>query len=175
MVVAAVKRIIKLRLKDFEIHSTGKLDHILANCCKIVLDKHAEDPDYWGMVGACVLGTGGKFAYGVNHITDGDLRDHAEVAALKNYIRKYGGGSLDGAIVITTLSPCSTDIDQPGGINCTEYLEGHGIKKVYCGWTDPTQDETENYKHKRFHIQETRNAKLQELCRQMAATFLDKQ
>lgn len=174
--VAAEKRIIELRLKDFEIHSTGKLDHILANCCKIVLDKHEQDPEYWGMVGACVLGTGGKIAYGVNHVVDEEgLRDHAEVVALKNYINRYGSSAVDGSIIITTLSPCSTDIDQPGGINCVNYIEGHDIKKVYCGWSDPTQDYTENYKHKHFHIQETRNKKLQELCRRMAATFLGKQ
>lgn len=175
VVVATAKRIIKLRLDDFRIHSKDKLDRILARCCELVFEKHAEDPEYWGMVGACVLGTGGKIAYGVNHIADGSLRDHAEVAAVKNYVQKYGGaGSLNGAIVVTTLSPCSTDIDQPGGINCTEYLEGHGIKKVYCGWSDPGQVDTEVFRHKRFHIQETRNGKLQELCRRMAETFLNK-
>lgn len=162
-----------MRLKDFQIYSTKKLDRILAKCCSLVMDKHREDPDYWGMVGACVLGKDGQIAYGVNHRVDGG-RDHAEVAALKNYIQEYGRGAVDGAIVITTLSPCSQPIDQPGDRNCVDYIEDHGIKKVYCGWSDPTQDNSENYLHKRFHTVETRNEKLKLMCQKMASTFLGK-
>lgn len=163
-----------MRLKDFQIHSTKKLDRLLAICCKMVLSKHRRNPEYWGMVGACVLGTDGRIAFGVNHQVDGG-RDHAEVVALENYIEKYGAGALDGAVVVTTLSPCSTDIDQPGGRNCVDYLEDCGIKKVYCGWSDPTQDGTDNYLGKSFHVMETRDSQLSSICKEMAQTFLGKQ
>lgn len=164
-----------MRLQDFQIHSTKKLDRLLAICCKMVLSKHGRDPEYWGMVGACVLGSGGRIAFGVNHTVDGGMRDHAEVVALKKYVGEYGEEALDGAIVITTLSPCSTAIDQPGNRNCVDYIDSCGIKKVYCGWSDPTQDGTDNYAHKGFHVMETRNGELREICQRMAESFLGKQ
>jgi len=164
-----------MRIEDFIIHSTGKLDRILAECCRQVLEKHDVDPEYWGMVGACVLGTDGRIAWGVNHMLQDGLRDHAEVVAIKNYTSKYGSDSLDGTIIITTLSPCSTDIDQPGGRNCVDYINRHGIKKVWCGWSDAGQVDTDTYKSKHFHVAETRNPKLRTLCQKMAETFLDKQ
>jgi pyrimidine deaminase RibD-like protein len=136
------------------------------------LDAHKDKKDYWGMVGACIIDSSGNEVYGVNHLVDKIHRDHAEVAAIKNYIQKYGKSDFGGAILVTTLSPCSSDIDQPAGRNCTDYLEEYGIKKVYCGWIDPTQVDTDVYKHKRFHLQETRNEKLQSICRKMAETFL---
>lgn len=161
-----------MNLQDFEIHSVDKLDKILAECCGMVLGKQAEDPEYWGMVGACLIDSAGRMVYGVNHKTAGG-RDHAEVVVVKKYLNRYGG-DLKGAIIVTTLSPCSTETDQPDSRNCTDYIERAGIKKVYCGWSDPTQDSTENYKHKRFHVQETRNPKLRMLCQKLAETFLDK-
>jgi pyrimidine deaminase RibD-like protein len=139
----------------------------------MVLDNHKKDPEYWGMVGACLLGNKNNPAYGCNHLVGGGLRDHAEVAAYKNYIRKWGRGGLDGAIMITTLSPCSSDIDQPGSRNCTEYINRIGIKKVYCGFKDPTEVDTDAWHSKRFHIMETRNTDLRRLCRGFASTFLD--
>lgn len=138
----------------------------------MVLGKQAEDPEYWGMVAACLIDSAGRMVYGVNHRTAGG-RDHAEVVVVKKYLNRYGG-DLKGAIIVTTLSPCSTETDQPDSRNCTDYIERAGIKKVYCGWSDPTQDSTENYRHKRFHVQETRNQKLRMLCQKLAEIFLDK-
>lgn len=160
-------------LKDFQIHSTKKLDKILAMCCKNVLDNHAKDPGYWGMVGACVLDGHNNAVFGVNHKMADELRDHAEVAAIKNYIQKFGRDGLKNSIMITTLSPCSTDIDQPGRRNCTDFIERFGIKKVYCGYTDEDQTNTSTYGHKKFHTMETRNPKIKELCQKFASTFLD--
>lgn len=162
-----------MHIDDFKIHSTSKLDSILFQCCRKVIECCEGDPDYWGMVGACVVDNRDRMVYGVNHQTDGG-RCHAEVAAIKKYVAKYGTDDLDGAIIVTTLSPCSTEIDQPGGINCVDYIEDYGIKKVYCGYVDPTQDSSDNYHHKRFHVMETRNRQLHNICRKMADTFLPK-
>lgn len=162
-----------MRLRDFQIHSTDKLDNILAKCCGEVLSHCKEDPEYWGKVGACVIDSKNRAVYGVNHLTDGG-RDHAEVVAIKNYIKQYGDLDPSGAIIVTTLSPCSTPVDQPDDRNCVDFIEEYGIKKVYCGWTDPTQDDTDNYHHKKFHVMETRNPKLRNLCAKLASTFLAK-
>lgn len=160
-----------MRLSDYAIHSIPKLDTVLARCCELVLEYRRWDPDYWGMVGSCIIDRHNNHVYGVNHRTGGK-RNHAEVAAIQNYINKYGDPDFGGAIVVTTLSPCTTDIDQPGGINCTEYIADYGIKKVYCGWQDPTQIDNPVYRGKRFHLKETRNPKLRLICEKMAMTFL---
>lgn len=162
-----------MNLDDFKIHSTDKLDSILAECCRQVLLHRLRGGSYWGMVGACVLGNRNNPVFGVNHTVDGGFRCHAEVAAYQNYIKKYGSDGLDGAIIITTLSPCSSDIDQPGGINCTEFINSTGIRKVYCGFSDPSQIDTPTWRHKKFHIVETRNRALRDVCCGFASTFLD--
>lgn len=162
-----------MNLQDFQIHSVDKLDRVLAECCGLVLGKQAQDPEYWGMVGACLIDSAGRMVYGVNHRVDGG-RDHAEVVAIKRYLHKWGDRDLTGSIIVTTLSPCSTPVDQPDARNCTDYIERHSIKKVYCGWSDPTQNGTDNYRHKRFHVQETRNPKLRHLCMGFAKTFIGK-
>lgn len=162
-----------MRLRDFQIHSIDKLDGILAECCRLVLHRHKENPEYWGAVGACLLGSNNVPVYGVNHVLEDGHRDHAEVDAIKNYLAEFGKEGLEGSILITTLSPCSSDIDQPDGRNCVDYINSHGIKKVYCGYTDPLESITDTYKHKKFHIMETRNPKLRELCAKLRSTFSD--
>lgn len=160
-----------MKSSDFIIHSTEKLDLLLAECCELVLKLQKQNPKYWGMVGSCVLDTDNRVVYGVNHIVSGGKRDHAEVVAVKNYIKKYGDIER-GSIIITTLSPCSTDIDQPNHRNCTDYINHLPIKKVYCGYMDPTQIDNEVYRRKRFHLRETHNDRLRELCERFARTFL---
>lgn len=162
-----------MNIEDFAIHSTKKLDKILEKCCSLVIEKNSDKPGYWGMVGACVLDGSNNAVFGVNHLVDGELRDHAEVVAIKNYIQAFGRAGLKNAIIITTLSPCTTDTDQPNNRNCTEYINKHGIKKVYCGYVDPTQPADGNGETKKFHTMETRNDKLRAICRKMASTFLD--
>lgn len=163
-----------MKISDFKIHSTDKLDNILAECCAQVIAHQKQNSDRYGLVGSAVLDTDNRVVYGVNTLVDDSgLRDHAEVVAVKNYQDKYGD-IPSGSIIITTLSPCSTDIDQPDGINCTEYINNLGVHKVYCGYRDPTQVDTEIYKSKQFHLRETRNKKLRELCKSFADTFLDR-
>jgi pyrimidine deaminase RibD-like protein len=162
-----------MRIKDFRIHSTGKLDKILVKCCELILDNQKQDSEYWGMVGACLLDSDNRAVFGVNHLADNGKRKHAERVAIDSYIKKYG--ELDsGSIIITTLSPCSDDMDERYGESCTELINDYGIHKVYCGYKDPSQIDSEAYLHKKFHCMETRNDKIKLLCKRFADTFLDK-
>jgi pyrimidine deaminase RibD-like protein len=160
-----------MKISDFVIHSTDKLDVLLSKCCEHVLDKQKEDKDYWGMVGACVLDPENRIVYGVNHLTSNGTRSHGERSAIDNYTKKYGPVP-QGSIIITTLSPCSEALAERYGESCTELINSIGVHKVYCGYSDPTQVDSEAYQHKKFHTQETRNEKLKSLCKMLADTFL---
>jgi len=161
-----------MKISDFRIHSTDKLDSILAKCCEMILTKQREGSEYWGMVGACVLDMENRAVYGVNHAMDDGKRKHAERAAIDNYREKYGD-NLEHCIIITTLSPCSEPLDERWGDSCTDLINEIGIHKVYCGYKDPSQDHSETYLHKHFHVKCTRNQKLNELCKRFADTFLN--
>lgn len=161
-----------MKLSDFTIHSTKKLDKILTKCCELVLEKQQQDSEFWGMVGACVLDHDNRAVFGVNHAVSDGRRSHAERTAVDNYRKKYGKVP-PGCIIITTLSPCSDPMDERYGESCTNLVNSLGIHKVYCGWEDPTQNHSDNYLSKKFHVMETRNKKLQELCKKFASTFLD--
>lgn len=160
----------EMRLQDFQVHDTPKLDAILAKCCELVLEKQAQDPDHWGMVGACLLDMDNRAVYGVNYATDDGKRVHAERAALENYTSKYGEPE-PGCIIITTLSPCSEPMDERYGESCTDLISTLDIHKVYCGYQDATQDDS----HKQFHVRVTRNPKLNLICKKFAETFLGEQ
>lgn len=162
-----------MKISDFKITNAPKLDVILAKCCELVLNKQRKDGEYWGMVGACVLDMKNRAVYGVNHEMPDGTRSHAERVAIDNYNKKYGD-LQSGSIIITTLSPCSDDMDERYGESCTELINNSGVHKVYCGYQDPTQIDSEAYLHKQFHCMESRNKKLVELCKRMAGTFLDK-
>ena len=160
-----------MRASDFKIHSTDKLDVLLAKCVDRVLRGQQKDSDYWGMVGACVLDSNNRVVYGVNYLTEAGTRCHAERAAINNYRKKYGE-IPQGSIIITTLSPCSEPMSERWGDSCTHLVNSSGVHKVYCGYEDPTQDNSYAYKHKHFHTRVTRNQKLHQLCKDMADTFL---
>jgi hypothetical protein len=59
-------------------------------------------------------------------------------------------------------------MDERSGINCSDLIDQVGVHKVYAGYKDPTQD----FDHKRYHIEITRNKKIQALCKAFADTFL---
>ena len=54
------------------------------------------------------------------------------------------------------------------GPSCTDYINDSAVKKVYCGYSDPTQDEDQ----REFNILETGNAEIRELCKMFAETFI---
>lgn len=158
-------------LNDQEIHNYPKLDKILSRLCQLVIKGQASDKDY-GMVAAGVLDPDNNLVCRLN-IPDGTgKRIHAERAAIEAYESKYGSVPK-GSIVITTLSPCSEHndetADERAGTDCTDYLNSKKIKKVYCGYMDPTQDKD----HREFNLIETVNKKLRHECKRFADTFLD--
>jgi hypothetical protein len=54
------------------------------------------------------------------------------------------------------------------GINCSDLVDEVGVHKVYAGYQDPSQERI----RKKYHIQITRNPKIQQLCKAFADTFL---
>ena len=161
-----------MKISDFAIHSLGKLDRILTNCCEMIIQKHRENSNYYGMVAACVVDPDDNHIYAVNYMSDMGTRVHAERAATDKYIKKYGKVP-NNSIIVTTLSPCSEPMDERYSDSCTMLINELGIHKVYCGYEDPTQVDSNTYNHKKFHVMETRNKKIQELCKKFADTFLD--
>jgi pyrimidine deaminase RibD-like protein len=163
-----------MNLNDFHIHSTDKLDRILVELCEIVIGGQHHNSNEYGMVAAAVLDPNNNLVTALNYLDDAtDTRVHAERAAIDSYKNQYGQMPPAGSIIITTLSPCSDDThDNRRGTDCTEMLNQTDIRKVYCGYQDPTQDNSENYRHKKFHVVVTRNSKIKELCKNFAKTFL---
>lgn len=142
----------------------SELDRILAELCEMVLAGQQKDPEYFGMVAACVICSDGTRTFGINHATKGGLRVHAERAALD----KTPNPGPE-CIVVTTLSPCNTprvpDHRERYGEDCQQLLDDLGIAHVYCGYKNPQEDPDTSI--------QTKNAKILELCQRFADTFLD--
>jgi pyrimidine deaminase RibD-like protein len=160
-----------MRISDFKIHDTEKLDVLLSKCLELLLSKQQEDSEHWGRVAACILDNDNRAVFGVNYLMPDGTRCHAERAALDRYRERYGDVP-SGSIILTTLSPCSEDMNERYGSSCTELINNSGVHKVYCGYEDPTQNDSDAYLHKQFHVRETRNPKLRKLCKSIADTFL---
>lgn len=160
-----------MKSSDFQIHSTEKLDKILVHLSEMIIDGQKKDSSNYGMVAACVLDTKNRAICGVNHLDKDNKRVHAERVAVDGYLKKYGE-IPEGSIIISTLSPCSEFMADRQGDSCTDLVNDLGLHKVYCGYKDPSQSFSEKYLSKRFHVKETRNAKLRSLCKAFADTFL---
>lgn len=162
-----------MRITDFKIHDTDKLDQILVKLCEMIINGQKQDSGHFGMVAACVLDTHDEQVCAINYEKDGE-RVHAERAAIEKYHNQYGKIPA-GSIIITTLSPCSKIMTDRYGDDCTKLIESVGVHKVYCGYEDPTQDDSEEYLNKTFHVKQTRNEKIVEMCRAFADTFLEQE
>lgn len=139
-------------------------DELLAELCSMIIQGQRQNPDYYGMVAAAVVDPENNIVRAVNHFDDStDRRVHAERAAIDAYKQKYGE-LPPGCAVVTTLSPCSEDMDERYGESCQQLLDDLGITDVYCGYQDPTQDSGYTV---------TTNKKIQQLCQAFADTFLD--
>jgi pyrimidine deaminase RibD-like protein len=160
-----------MKISDFEIHDQEKLDNILVELCEMIIDGQKEDSDYYGMVASCVLDMHNNKVYGVNYFKSKDKRVHGERAAIDKYHKRYGKIG-EGSIIITTCSPCSEHMDERYGESCTDLIDSLGIHKVYCGYSDPSQDSSETYQHKKFHSETTKNKQIESLCKKFADTFL---
>ena len=162
-----------MKISDFQIHDTEKLDLILTDLVEMILRGQQNDPEGFGRVAAAVLDNDNRVVPALNHIVaDSDERVHAERAAIDKYREMYGEIPA-GSIIITTLSPCSEhNMDERYGESCSELINESSVKKVYCGYVDPTQLDSPEFLHKRYHLRCTRNKKLEQLCQAIAQTFL---
>jgi len=135
-----------------------ELDSILAELCELVLSNQEKDSEYYGMVGACVLGPEGQKVCRTSY-QDNKKYVHAERAAIEAY-----GDISPECIVVTTLSPCNSPMNDRAGESCEDVIASYNIEHVYCGYKDPTQEGDDSI--------ETKNSKLRELCKRLADTFL---
>lgn len=156
-----------MRASDFEIRNYEKLDRILAKLCDMVEQGQSSDKDY-GMVAAAVLDPANQLVARLNRPGKDGKRIHAERAAIEAYESKYGEVP-EGSIIITTLSPCNEHLDERDGPSCTDIVNHSNVKKVYCGYMDPTQDNDT----RQFSLMETGNADIRKQCKEFADTFLD--
>jgi len=159
-----------MRVSDFHISHHHKLDGLLVQLCKELIASQKANPGYYGWVAAGVLDPDNNFVESCN-IPHGDKRVHAERNAIKEYEETYGAVP-PGSIILTTLSPCSDAMDERYGSSCTDLINSSGVHKVYCGYMDPIQGDSQAFKHKQFSLQSTKNQKIQELCKAFADTFL---
>ena len=157
-----------MRASDFEIHNYNKLDKILSKLCEMVVQGKQERPEYFGMVAAAVLDPKNQIVARLNRPGKDGKRIHAEHAAMIDYTNKYGP-IPQGSIVITTLSPCNEHMNERDGPSCTALINNSIVKKVYCGYMDPTQDDDT----RQFNLMETADKQLRNTCKQFADTFLD--
>jgi pyrimidine deaminase RibD-like protein len=158
---------------DYEIHNRPKLDRILLELCHQVIKGKQDDPIKYGMVAACVLDPKNRKVLSVNEAAEDGTRRHAERVAIDRYIEQYGD-IPEGSIILTTLSPCNENGTEMAagryGESCTDLINASTVRKVYCGYTDPSQSND----HARYTLEETGNQKIQDLCKKFADTFLDK-
>ena len=155
-----------MRATDFEIRNHDKLDHILAELCSLVIQGQQKDQDL-GMVAAAVLDPDNNCVVGINYPAKSGRRVHGERAAIDSYYARFGP-IPKGSIIITTCSPCTQDMAEREGVNCSDLIDDVGVHKVYAGYQDPSQGRI----RKKYHIEITRNLKLEKLCKAFADTFL---
>ena len=156
-----------MKISDFRISNHDKLDDILVRLCEMVVEGQYKKKLNLGVVAAAVLDPDNNCVVGINYPTKDGRRVHGERAAIDSYVARFGEIPA-GSIIITTCSPCTHDMAERSGINCSDLIDQVGVHKVYAGYKDPTQD----FGHKKYHIEITRNAKIRALCRAFADTFL---
>jgi pyrimidine deaminase RibD-like protein len=155
-----------MQISDFQISNHDKLDAILVRLCEMVIQGQGKKGNL-GMVAAAVLDPDNNCVVGINYPTRDGRRVHGERAAIDSYTARFGNIPA-GSIIITTCSPCSHDMSERAGVNCSDLIDEVGVHKVYAGYQDPTQE----FGDKKYHIEITGNPKIHELCERFAATFL---
>ena len=155
-------------LADFQISNHDKLDGILVRLCEMVIAGQKKNPDRYGMVASAVLDPDNNCVAALNHQTDsGDV--HGERAAMAAYYKQFGA-IPEGSIILTTCSPCTEPMPERVGASCKDLISSTPVHKVYAGYRDPSQRTEAG--DKTYHLQITRNKKIQELCRAFADTWL---
>lgn len=140
---------------------------ILYELCDMIKHGQEKDSNHYGMVAACIVDPDGNTVRALNHANNNGHRTHAERATIEKYEQQYGE-IPKGSIIITTLSPCSEHMHDREGASCTDLINSKGVKKVYCGYMDPTQSQ-ERYQ---FSTKETNDKHIKDQCTAFANTFL---
>ena len=157
-----------MRASDFHIVNHDKLDSILVKLCELVIDGKRRDPDLYGMVAAAVLDPDNRCVAALNYHR-GNKDVHGERAAIDAYRERFGE-IPEGSIILTTCSPCTEPMPEREGVSCQDLISSTPVHKVYAGYRDPSQQTTSG--DKTYHLQITRNKKIQELCQAFANTWL---
>jgi pyrimidine deaminase RibD-like protein len=157
-----------MKISDFRIENHDKLDSILVELCEMVIRGQQTDPDRYGMVAAAVLDPDNHLVMALNH-AQGRKDVHGERAAIDKYRQQYGE-IPEGSIIVTTCSPCTEPMPERVGASCRDLISSTPVHKVYAGYRDPSQQTGPG--DKTYHLQITRNKRIQELCRQFANTWL---
>ena len=157
-----------MKLSDFQITNHDKLDAILVRLCELVIDGQRKDPDQYGMVAAAVLDPDNRCVAALNYQTgSGDV--HGERAAIAAYHARFGE-IPEGSIILTTCSPCTEPMSDRVGSSCRDLISSTPVHKVYAGYRDPSQQTDSG--DKTYHLEITRNKKIQALCQAFADTWL---
>ena len=158
-------------IDEDETSTNSELDEILYKLCNIV-KKEIKEKTGEHAVAACIIDPNNRIVAKTSKDKHGRWI-HAEHNAIDTYEKKYGEVP-EGSIIVTTLSPCNEYDDRTSderfGESCTDYINSKGIKKVYCGYMDPTQDNDT----REFDIIETSDHNIQHECKKFADTFLKK-
>lgn len=160
-----------MKISDFQIQNHDKLDAILVDLCEMVIQGQQQDPKRYGMVAAAVLDPSSNLVAALNH-RQGNSDVHGERAAIDLYVEQYGP-IPEGSIIITTCSPCTEPMPERVGSSCQDLISSTDVHKVYAGYRDPSQQT--QHTDKTYHLQITRNKKIQELCKKFADTWLQKE
>jgi len=157
-----------MKISDFRIVNHDKLDDILVRLCELVVDGQKRDPERYGMVAAAVLDPDNNCVAALNYKL-GDKSVHGERAAIEAYNKRFGD-IPDGSIILTTCSPCTEPMPERVGDSCKDLISGTPVHKVYAGYRDPSQQTMGG--DKTYHLQVTKNKKIQQLCQAFADTWL---
>jgi pyrimidine deaminase RibD-like protein len=160
-----------MKISDFQISKHGKLDRLLVELCKLVIEGQRRDPELYGMVAAAVLDPDQNCVVALNY-RRGNKDVHGERAAIEAYEKRFGE-IPEGSIILTTCSPCTEPMLDRVGDSCKDLISSTLVHKVYAGYRDPSQQTFGG--DKTYHLQITKNKKIQELCRAFANTWLKDQ
>jgi pyrimidine deaminase RibD-like protein len=159
-----------MKISDFQITDHAKLDNLLVRLCEMVVEGQKRDPDLYGVVASAVLDPNNNCVAALNY-RQGDRSVHGERAAIEAYNQRFGD-IPEGSIILTTCSPCTEPMPDRVGDSCKDMISASPVHKVYAGYRDPSQQTRAG--DKTYHLQITRNKKIQELCKAFADTWLDK-
>jgi len=159
-------KILEFIKSDYKIHGRKHLDKYLVELCNLIIAGQKKDPKKFGMVSACVLDPDHR-AVARTSMKVGNKWSHAERNAIDAYEREYGD-IPEGSIILTTLSPCDGAMADRYQGSCTDYINASPVKKVYCGYSDPSQHD-EDFE---FTVECTGNKDITKLCKKFADTFL---